>query len=88
MVRALRDFFKASGFYVLEAKNGVEVFNLFCDYINKIDIILLDVMMSVQDGLTTLKEIRLESSLIPVILLTAKGQECLLPNRQIKDSQF
>lgn len=75
MIRALRDFFKASGFCVLEAKNGVEAFDLFCENMNKIDIILLDVMMSVQDGLTTLKEIRDASSLIPVILLTAKGEE-------------
>ena len=75
MVRALRDFFRASGFCVLEAKNGIEAFDVFCAHTNEIDIILLDVMMPEQDGLTTLKEIRGASSLIPVILLTAKGEE-------------
>ena len=75
MVRALRDFFKANGFCVLEAKNGIEAFEVFCAHTNEIDIILLDVMMPEQDGLTTLKEIREASSLIPVILLTAKGEE-------------
>lgn len=75
MVRALRDFFKANGFCVLEAKNGIEAFDVFCAHTNEIDIILLDVMMPEQDGLTTLKEIRGASSLIPVILLTAKGEE-------------
>ena len=75
MVRALRDFFKANGFCVLEAKNGIEAFDVFCAHTNEIDIILLDVMMPEQDGLTTLKEIREASSLIPVILLTAKGEE-------------
>lgn len=75
MVRALRDFFKANGFCVLEAKNGIEAFDVFCAHTNEIDIILLDVMMPEQDGLTTLKEIRDASSLIPVILLTAKGEE-------------
>ena len=75
MVRALRDFFKANGFSVLEAKNGIEAFDVFCAHTNEIDIILLDVMMPEQDGLTTLKEIRGASSLIPVILLTAKGEE-------------
>ncbi len=75
MVRALRDFFRANGFYVLEAKNGIEAFDVFCAHTNEIDIILLDVMMPEQDGLTTLKEIRGASSLIPVILLTAKGEE-------------
>lgn len=75
MVRALRDFFRANGFCVLEAKNGIEAFDVFCAHTNEIDIILLDVMMPEQDGLTTLKEIRDASSLIPVILLTAKGEE-------------
>ena len=75
MVRALRDFFRANGFCVLEAKNGIEAFEVFCAHTNEIDIILLDVMMPEQDGLTTLKEIREASSLIPVILLTAKGEE-------------
>ena len=75
MVRALRDFFKANGFCVLEAKNGIEAFDVFCAHTNEIDIILLDVMMPEQDGLTTLKDIRGASSLIPVILLTAKGEE-------------
>ena len=75
MVRALRDFFRANGFFVLEAKNGIEAFDVFCAHTNEIDIILLDVMMPEQDGLTTLKEIREASSLIPVILLTAKGEE-------------
>ena len=75
MVRALRDFFKANGFCVLEAKNGIEAFDVFCAHTNEIDIILLDVMMPEQDGLTTLKEIRGASSLVPVILLTAKGEE-------------
>ncbi|MBE6552566.1 MAG: response regulator transcription factor [Ruminococcaceae bacterium] len=75
MVRALRDFFRANGFCVLEAKNGIEAFDVFCAHTNEIDIILLDVMMPEQDGLTTLKDIREASSLIPVILLTAKGEE-------------
>lgn len=75
MVRALRDFFNANGFCVLEAENGLKAFELFCEYANKTDVILLDVMMPEQDGLTTLKAIRNESSLIPVILLTAKGEE-------------
>ena len=75
MVRALRDFFRANGFCVLEAKNGIEAFDVFCSHTNEIDIILLDVMMPERDGLTTLKDIREASSLIPVILLTAKGEE-------------
>ena len=40
----------------------------------KIDLIILDIMMPVMDGLTALKKIR-EVSTVPVVLLTAKGQE-------------
>ena len=75
MVRALRDFFVANSFFVLEAKDGLEALDVFCENSNVIDIILLDVMMPRQDGLTTLKLIRESSSLTPVILLTAKGEE-------------
>jgi len=75
MVRALRDFFKANGFCVLEAKDGIEALEVFCENSNIIDVILLDVMMPRQDGLATLKQIRESSSLTPVILLTAKGEE-------------
>ncbi len=76
MVRALRDFFCASGFCVLEAKDGKEALVLlFCDNVDVIDTILLDVMMPRMDGLTALKRIRESVSLTPVILLTAKGEE-------------
>lgn len=75
MVRALRDFLRASGFYILEANDGEEALDVFCENSNVIDMILLDVMMPRQDGLETLKLIRESSSLVPVILLTAKGEE-------------
>ena len=73
MVQALRDFF-ANSFCVLEAKDGIEALDVFCENSNIIDIIHLDVMMPRQDGLTTLKQMRESSSLTPVILLTAKGE--------------
>ena len=53
-------------------ENGLEALNIFKE--KKIDLIILDIMMPVMDGLTTLEKIR-EVSTVPVILLTAKGQE-------------
>lgn len=75
MIRALRDFFNANGFCALEAENGADAFDLFLEHANEIDIMILDVMMPKQDGFATLKAIRDAASLIPVILLTAKGEE-------------
>lgn len=75
MVRALRDFLRANGFYILEAADVEEALDVFCDNSNVIDMILLDVMMPKLDGLETLKLIRESSSLVPVILLTVKGEE-------------
>lgn len=75
MVRMLRGFFRASGFYVLETRDGIEALDVFCENSNVIDIIRLDVMIPRQDGLTSLKQIRESSSLAPIILLTAKGVE-------------
>ncbi|MGN0404861.1 MAG: response regulator transcription factor [Bariatricus sp.] len=75
MVRALKDFFRAKDFYVLEAGDGAEALERFWEYNTKIDLILLDVMMPVKDGLAVLGEIRGTQSNVPVILLTAKGEE-------------
>lgn len=75
MIRALADFFKANNFYVIEAANGAEALDKFYENNALIDIILLDIMMPVKDGLTVLRELRAEFSLVPVILLTAKGEE-------------
>lgn len=75
MVRALKDFFKANNFYVLEAYDGGEALEKYYEYGSGIDIILLDVMMPVQDGFSVLKELRDYACLVPVIMLTARGEE-------------
>jgi DNA-binding response OmpR family regulator len=74
IVLALRDFFKAHDFHVLEAADGGKATDIFYEYNTKIDLILLDVMMPVSDGFSVLKEIR-ETSLVPVVMLTARGEE-------------
>lgn len=57
---------------VVKANDGKQCLSLLKD--NKFDLILLDVMMPVMDGLQTLQKIR-EFSNIPVILVTAKSDE-------------
>lgn len=71
--RMLKDFLSSCNYTVLEAEDGNKALDQF--YANsKIDLILLDVMMPGKDGFEVLKEIR-DSSMIPIIMLTAKSQE-------------
>ncbi|MGL5378975.1 response regulator transcription factor [Clostridium sp.] len=68
----LRDYFLKEGFHIIEASDGDEGLNAFAS--NKIDLVILDIMMPKVDGITVLETIR-EASTVPVILLTAKGEE-------------
>ena len=73
MRKLVRDFLSRSGFNVLEAGDGEEALDLF--YRDKdISLIILDVMMPKMNGWEVCKEIR-ESSKVPIIMLTAKGDE-------------
>jgi len=68
----LRDYLMKEDFNVFEASNGEE--GLFIFSTQKIDLVLLDIMMPIMDGLTMLEKLRVVST-VPVILLTAKGEE-------------
>jgi DNA-binding response OmpR family regulator len=74
ITKALCDFFKANGFHVLSAADGGAALDLYYENNTRVDLVLLDVMMPVQDGFSVLKEIR-SNSLVPVIMLTARGEE-------------
>ena len=60
------------GHQVLEAHNGLEALEAIRTKLP--DIVLLDIMMPELDGYETLRMLR-EFSSIPVIMLTAKGEE-------------
>ena len=68
----LRDYLTKDDFNVFEASNGEE--GLFVFSTQKIDLVILDIMMPVMDGLTMLEKLR-DVSTVPVILLTAKSEE-------------
>ena len=74
ILRSLKDFLRGNNFYVLEATDGRMALDVFYENNTKIDMILLDVMMPGIDGFSVLKEIR-ESFLVPIIMLTARGEE-------------
>ena len=74
MRKLIKDFLIAKGFILLEAKDGEEAIEIFEKKQNKIDLVILDVMMPKVDGWTVLRNIRQESD-VPVIMLTARGEE-------------
>jgi len=72
MVGFIRLNLEQDGFEVIEAFNGTEALDRLRDSLP--DLILLDVMMPDIDGFEVLRMIR-EISQVPVIMLTAKGEE-------------
>jgi two-component system, OmpR family, alkaline phosphatase synthesis response regulator PhoP len=72
MVGFIRLNLEQDGFEVIEACNGTEALDRLRDSLP--DLILLDVMMPDIDGFEVLRTIR-EISQVPVIMLTAKGDE-------------
>lgn len=73
MRKLLKDFLSVQGYEVLEAENGSEAVNLFFET-QDIALVILDVMMPVMDGWQACREIR-NYSKVPIIMLTAKGDE-------------
>ena len=59
---------------VLEAEDGEKALEVFEENEQKINLILLDVMMPKLDGWSVLRQIR-QKSKVPVIMLTARAEE-------------
>lgn len=72
MIDLIRMNLELEGFQVLEAVNGIEALDQVRKHIP--DLIILDIMMPQLDGFEVLKMLR-EFSSVPVIMLTAKGEE-------------
>ena len=73
MRKLVHDYLSREGYEVFEAGDGEEGLKVFYEQ-KDLALVILDVMMPKLDGWEVLKEIR-ESSQIPVIMLTAKGDE-------------
>lgn len=74
MRKIVRDFLVAKEYNVLEAGNGEEALDIMYDNKNQIDLVILDIMMPKMDGWETCREIKKISN-VPIIMLTAKGDE-------------
>ncbi len=69
----LQEYLEAKGFDTKLATDGKKGFDAFCK--QEYDLLLLDVMMPVKDGLTLAKEIRVSDKSVPIIFLTAKSMK-------------
>ena len=70
--QSLNAYFRREGYQMLSAYDGSEALS----YVRKArpDMVILDIMMPKMDGLMVCREIRREST-IPIIMLSAKGEE-------------
>src|SRR5713226_1730445 len=72
LLYAIKLYLEDEGFTVFTAVNGYEALDLVKERLP--DVVVLDVMMPDLDGFETLKLLR-ETATVPVIMLTAKGEE-------------
>jgi len=72
--KLVKDFLKREGFILLEASDGKEAMDIFNANTDKIDLVILDVMMPIYDGWSVCRQIR-KTSKVPIIMLTAKSEE-------------
>ena len=64
---------KKENYSIFEASNGEEALEIFRN--QKIDLILLDIMMPKVNGISVIQKVR-ETSTIPIICITAMGNDC------------
>ena len=72
IIKGLKYTLEQEGYETLSAMDGEEALNLF--FSNTVDLVLLDVMLPKLDGIQVCQRIR-ESSNVPIIMLTAKGED-------------
>jgi DNA-binding response OmpR family regulator len=72
IIKGLKYTLDKDGYETLTASDGEEALSVFQS--QKVDLILLDVMLPKIDGITVCQRIR-ETSNVPIIMLTAKGED-------------
>ena len=72
MLKGLKYSLEQDGYEILTAQDGEEALSVFFD--NEVDLVLLDVMLPKMDGIQVCQRIR-EQSNVPIIMLTAKGED-------------
>ena len=72
IVSAINIYLSGEGYHVLEAYSGAQALELIDR--EKVDLVLMDIMMPEMDGLTAVAKLR-EKSNVPVLFLSAKSED-------------
>lgn len=72
IVSALKIYLESEGYSTICAYNGAQAVEAVCN--NDIQLVVMDIMMPIMDGITAMVKIR-EISNVPIILLTAKSED-------------
>lgn len=72
IIQLMSIYFNNEGYKLLQASNGLEALEIL--QYQQVDLIVLDLMMPKMDGLQACMKIR-ETNPIPIIMLSAKGQD-------------
>jgi DNA-binding response OmpR family regulator len=63
-----------AGYRVVQARDGEEALDSFREE-RQVDLVVLDLMLPKLDGLEVCRRLRMEQSAVPIIMLTARGDE-------------
>ena len=72
IVDAIKIYLSGEGFEVLTAYDGEEAVKLMAKH--RVDLLIIDIMMPVLDGIRATMKIR-ENSTVPIIMLSAKSED-------------
>lgn len=72
MQKILGLYLQKEGFAVNAVSNGRDAVDFLCG--NQVDLVIMDWMLPIQDGIETCREIRLLRIPVKILMLTAKGE--------------
>jgi two-component system cell cycle sensor histidine kinase/response regulator CckA len=81
--RMLRDSLSEAGYRVCEACNGADAIELWAPSIDRIDLVVTDIVMPVMNGLRLIEELRKRRPDIKVICMSGHSDDILSTHRQL-----
>lgn len=73
IVNLISIYLKNEGFLIKSATNGEEALRMM--ETEQIDLLVLDIMMPIMDGMEVCRRLREQNSLVPILMLTAKSED-------------